>query len=141
MKPFRLSPAEIINKAVSQEAIPEDNIGIIDPDLEVGLEDHKLQYEIDALRQELKESADNHQLRIDYANKIFILVCVWLGCVIAAVLLAGFKSYDNFTLSDKVLITFITSTTINVLGLFAIVAKWLFQQNNKDQKKDKSPKK
>jgi hypothetical protein len=63
-------------------------------------------------------------LHIRYANKIF-----WLVCVILGVLLAGFR-IGGFFLSDKVLMTFIASTTLNVLGIFVIVAKWLFLHNN-----------
>jgi len=41
---------------------------------------------------------------------------------------------------DKVLIAFITSTTINVVGLFVVVAKWMFPtvQNNTNEKANQS---
>lgn len=123
-----INPSKLIKNAASHDKpIEEDNNP---PDLEVSLVDYQQQYQINALEQQLQENKDNHNLRTKYANKIFWLVCIWLGCVIIAVLLVGFELY-GFKLSDKVLMTFIATTTLNVLGLFAIVAKWMFQQNNK----------
>lgn len=122
------STSQLIAKAANKDRpIAEDkNL----PDLEVSLVDYQQQHQINSLEQQLQENIDNHKLRTKYANKIFVLVCVWLGCVIVTVLFVGFELY-GFKLSDKVLMTFIATTTLNVLGIFAIVAKWMFQQNNK----------
>ena len=49
----------------------------------------------------------------------------WLGSVALLLLLQGLKVW-GFWLSDKVIIAYITSTTVSVLGLFHIAAKWLF---------------
>lgn len=123
-----LSTSQLIAKAANKDRPVEEDRNL--PDLEVSLVDYQQQHQINSLEQQLKENIDNHNLRTKYANKIFWLVCTWLGCVIIAVLLVGFELY-GFKLSDKVLMTFIATTTLNVLGLFAIVAKWMFQQNNK----------
>ena len=104
------------------------------PDLSLDLVEHKLSFQVQTLEQELLESKDTQNLRLNYSNKIFWLVCSWLVCVAVSVFLAGFKIY-NFSLSDKVLITFITSTTVNVVGLFVVVAKWMFPSNNNTKKK------
>lgn len=103
-------------------------------DLATDLNEYKLQYQIDALKQANQESADNHRLRTEFAHNLFLLVCTWLICVIAAVLMVGFK-FLGFYLADNVLIVFITTTTINVLGLFVIVAKWLFPNPKNEEKK------
>jgi len=79
----------------------------------------------------LKEAQDTHRLRLGYAGRIFWLVSAWLVCVAVAVYLSGFK-LKGFELSSEVLIAFITSTTINVVGLFVVVAKWMFP-NGKDK--------
>ncbi|SEA74236.1 hypothetical protein [Nitrosospira multiformis] len=120
--------SEIVAQAASNDKPLQEETKL--PDLELDLSEHKLQYDVDVLRQQLQENVDTHKLRKDYSHKIFILVCIWLGCVILGVLLSGFCLW-GFYLSDKVLITFIASTTFNVVGLFAIVAKWMFNQNNK----------
>ena len=125
------SPAELIKQAALRDNPDKEFTEA--PDLEIDLVEHKLFYEIESLKQNLVESQETHKLRLNYSGKIFFLVCAWLVCVAVAVFLAGF-SYKDFSLSDKVLIAFITSTTINVVGLFVVVAKWMFptiQNNNK----------
>jgi hypothetical protein len=56
---------------------------------------------------------------------LFVLAVFWLFSVIGILVLEGFHP-RNFALADKVIITYITSTTASVLGLFIIGAKWLF---------------
>lgn len=136
MTPAKISPSQIIKKAVSHDLPTVVETGI--PDFELDLEEHKLHYELESLQQQLVEAVDTHNLRMGYSDKIFILVCIWLTCVLASIIFSGFNIW-GFELSDKVLITFITSTTINVLGLFAIVAKWLFPQNGNSNTKKKKP--
>jgi hypothetical protein len=95
------------------------------PDMSDDLQEHKLAFELASLHQKILEAQDTHQLRLDYAKKLFSLVCFWLLCVVVAVGLSGFK-WCGFQLSESVLIAFITTTTVNVVGLFIVVAKWLF---------------
>lgn len=64
-----------------------------------------------------------HDLRKGYLPKLFRLVCAWL---IVVVLLVTASSLGWITLSDKVLIAFITSTTVSVLGLFHVAGRWLY---------------
>ena len=54
-----------------------------------------------------------------------VLLCVWLSFLAICLLMAGLGCW-GFKLSDNVLIAFIASTLINVLGLFVVVAKWMF---------------
>lgn len=70
--------------------------------------------------------ADNSVLRAKYAKKIFNLTLAWTFGIFLVVLLQGFNNYDHYYLSDKVLITLITSTTINLFGFFLLVVKYLF---------------
>ena len=81
-------------------------------------------------KQQLKELKDTHKLRLVYAGRIFWLVCAWLVLVAIAVFMSGFDLW-GFKLSDKVLIAFIITTTINVVGLFIVVAKWMFPGDDK----------
>ena len=73
----------------------------------------------------IHEAKEIHDLRVRYTDKIFYVVCGWLICVVVSVLLSGFQSW-GFRLSDSVQIAFITSTTVNVVALFVVVAKWLY---------------
>ena len=74
-----------------------------------------------------------------------MIVC-WLIAVGVFVFMTGFRfEYFNnpecqircvyFSLSDNVLIAFITSTTATVIGIFYIVAKWLFPSPQKEDSK------
>jgi len=78
-----------------------------------------------------KLANDRHEQDIkqrkEYANKIFYLIVVWLVVLLIVLLLQGFGKTVSFSLSDSVLLAFIGGTTINVLGIFVIVAKYIFR--------------
>lgn len=82
--------------------------------------------ELQSLQQDIEE-------RRKYAHRIFNLVSLWLWIVALVILLHGFgNNHGLFKLSDSILVTIVGGTTINVLGLFAIVANYLFpKQINK----------
>lgn len=82
------------------------------------IENERLQAEIDDLVQDREQ-------RKTYADRLFRLVAVWLVVNGLIVFLHGF-GHVPFTLSGAVLTTLIGSTTASVLGLFAIVANYLF---------------
>src|ERR1041384_4750660 len=77
------------------------------------------------LRQEISHTKHLHYVRLFILAALFVLVLAWLGSVALLLLLQGLKVW-GFWLSDKVIIAYITSTTVSVLGLFHIAAKWLF---------------
>jgi Flp pilus assembly protein TadB len=64
--------------------------------------------------------------RKTYANRVFYLISAWLGCVIVVVILTGL-GFMHF--SDTVIVTLLTTTTANVIGLFAIVNSYLFKSS------------
>jgi hypothetical protein len=80
------------------------------------------------LNQELRHTKHLHYVRLFLLAALFILVMIWLFSVAALLLLQGFRLF-GFYLSDAVIIAYITSTTVSVLGLFHIAAKWLFSAN------------
>ena len=70
---------------------------------------------LEDFRQDIKE-------RKKYANRIYWLIVVWLLGI--AVLLFCFYS----RVDSSVLIALLSGTTVNVLGIFVVVAKYLFPQ-------------
>ncbi len=84
----------------------------------LSLEDQKAQAELADLLQARGE-------RKKYADRLFWLVACWLAVIGAMVLFSGFAVF-SFQLSDLVLSTLIGATTASVLGLFVIVANYLF---------------
>ena len=63
--------------------------------------------------------------RKKYALRIFVLMCCWLGLLFALLFVAGWAPL-GFELSDSVLLALIGGTTANVLGIFVLVARYLF---------------
>lgn len=108
------------------------------PDGSLHLIDLKQQYEINELNHRLDQMAadlthdnDLHELRKRYSLYLFVLVVVWVVTVWATLVFQGFGKFPHadglaFSLSDTVLVAFITSTTASVLGLFGIAAYWMF---------------
>ncbi len=78
----------------------------------------------------------NRQLEQDiterkkYANRSFWLVVGWILAILAVVGLQGFSDKTGFSISDNVLMTLIGGTTINILGIFIVVANYLFPKTN-----------
>lgn len=63
-------------------------------------------------------------MRREYADKTYLFVCIYMCFVFFLIFLAC--SPSTFQMSDTVLITLLGTTTINVIGLFAIVMNYLF---------------
>ena len=87
----------------------------------------------------LRDYKETNTLRQKYAKNIYRLTYLWLIFIGFIVLLTGIGNLHikiewlgldfnlfEFNLSDNVLIAFITTTTINVIGIIYIVARWLF---------------
>jgi len=89
------------------------------------IQNQGLNLQNDRLEDENKRLRELHNTRKEYVGKLYWLIVMWLVIVVSFVALTATLK-DFFTLSDNVLIAFITSTTISVIGLFIIVAKWLF---------------
>ena len=99
--------------------------------------DEKQQLEIDGLKTNhlaLKASLGRvqhvHIARLVGLGLLFLLVVFWLIIILGFVFFSGMTFEDGtFTglkLSDGVILALIGSTTINVVGLFVIAARWLY---------------
>ena len=79
--------------------------------------------------EKLKSAQQDRAMRKSYADKIFSLVKWWLGSVGVFLLLSGFgKACGFFIMEASVLTTLVGGTTLGVVGLFATVAKYLFNE-------------
>lgn len=74
-------------------------------------------------RKFLHSYEQNIEERKKYAKWIFVFTCIWSGLMIIVVLLSGFSWLH---LTSEVIITLITSTTVNAFGFFYLVVKYLF---------------
>lgn len=54
---------------------------------------------------------------------VFAIVLFWLLCTQVIVILVGSSELD---LSDTIMVAYLTSTTVNVIGLLYVILKWLY---------------
>lgn len=112
-----------VGAVVDKESLEEDALSLEETDdlIQTGQE---------YLRELLQQIKDLHVARLGLLKGLFRLVVYWLLSVIFLLALLGFGSLIHFSLSDKVVMTYITSTTASVLGLFIIAAKWLYSEQS-----------
>jgi hypothetical protein len=122
---------ELLEKLRKTPPPPESSIQVDDE--RKTLEYEKLQLDNKKLLSKLEEAEDLHKVRKRYTGRLFWLTVRWLVAVVIFIGLAGFRAWD-FRLSDTVIVAFITSTTVSVIGLFLIPAKWLFPAREDDKK-------
>ena len=76
-------------------------------------------------QQDLDERDSILEQRKKYAPALFWVLVTWLAIVIAILASQAWKAC-GFWLSDPVLIALLGTSTVNVVGLFYVVAKFLF---------------
>lgn len=76
---------------------------------------------LESLTQDRKE-------RKKFANKLYWFLLGFILCVVILVFLSGNKCL-NFNLSDAVLVTLLTTTSANIIGVFVFVVRYLFNTN------------
>lgn len=113
--------------------MPEDKLELVDaeepktldPETRAAYNEETKDLQDDQLREAIKDLQQDRVQRKQYADRLFRLVVVWLIVVGVMVFLHGFSDFP-FKLPVAVLNTLIGSTTASILGLFAIVANYLF---------------
>ena len=89
------------------------------------VEIERAQEENEQLKQQNEDLRQDRSQRKLFSILLFGLVAAWL---VAVMIVIGFEgaSETTFNLSDIVLTTLIGTTTASVLGLFLVVARYLF---------------
>ncbi|HJP94430.1 MAG TPA: hypothetical protein VJ875_20890 [Pyrinomonadaceae bacterium] len=119
-RPNNADVAEITRAADNEKTQAQTT----EPDNVLKYQLERLELENTRLSDENVELKDVHELRKQYIPNLFILTVAWLVTVIVIVWRAA--EGTPFYLSDNVLVALITSTTVNVIGIFVIAARWLF---------------
>lgn len=88
-------------------------------------DDETRSLEFARFREEYKSLKQDREERKTYGDRLFRLIVAWLGVAAIILILAGFK-ICQFELPTTVLATLIGGATASVIGLFAIVATYLF---------------
>jgi hypothetical protein len=82
-----------------------------------------LRAQIDRQREEIEGLKQDREQRKIFSYVIFGFMCIYMLISLALVFLDG---YGIIFLSDNVLITLLTTSLANVIGIFNFVAKYLF---------------
>ena len=94
----------------------------------------------------IQNLTQNRTERKIYADRIYNLVTGWLVFIAFIIFLNGFaiQGPGTFTrtginLSDDIILALIGGTTVNVLGLFFVVLKYLFNPKKDEENETLSP--
>ena len=82
------------------------------------------QKKIERLDEEIKDLRQDRQQRKIFGYCIFGFMCAYMAAALAIVFFCGLGC---MRLSDKVLITLLTTTLADVIGIFSFVAKYLYR--------------
>jgi hypothetical protein len=85
-------------------------------------------YVAEKYKLENKALEQNMDERKKYAKSIYFLIVGWLATLFLIIGFQGFGSYLSFNLSENIVLTLITGTTVNILGIFVIVVNYLFRR-------------
>lgn len=113
----------ILLDAIKLEEIPADLPDLLTSGAEQGLANEKLKTENDLLKSAFKQSTW-------FAISTFILVVVYMIFIVGIIIWQGCIS-PELRISDKVFITILSTTTVNVLGLFYLIIKYVFHHRLK----------
>lgn len=111
-----LKELEELAKAEESAVVQQDSVMQKETDARQDLE-------LESIREELNSRKQDREQRGEYVGKIHDLVSTYIAVVLMFVL---FQGLGFLRISDKVMITLLSTTTINVIGIFIIVAKYLF---------------
>lgn len=77
--------------------------------------------------QELKQRREEHELRKRFMPRVFWLVVGVLSSTVGLLIASGcVNACGGRFLSDKVLITLLTATVADIIGILIIVLQWLY---------------
>jgi len=76
-------------------------------------------------KEKLKSQRQDRKQRKKFSFMIFYFLCAYLVTVFLILFLSGLGRL-SFELADGVLITLLSTTTVNMIGIFILVVKYLF---------------
>lgn len=82
--------------------------------------------ELQLLKAQIRKFEDDNEGRKEFSRNIFAVTVVWMFLVLMIVIQCA---NGKWHLSDSVLIALVTTTTATVIGIFIIVANYLFNRD------------
>lgn len=95
--------------------------------IEVGLSASEDTIKKAQLLEEYYSKKQDREQRKQFSFWIFLFVCVYMVLALIILILSGCEVLE---FSNGVIVALLTTTTANVIGLFAVVAKYLFHPKN-----------
>jgi hypothetical protein len=134
-KQIRVKPPEEI-LAAFQDKLQTGHSTMVDSEEAVNEEKKELQegkihelekqaLELQLLKAQIRKFEDDNEGRREFSRSIFAVTVVWMFLVLMIIIQCA---NGKWHLSDSVLIALITTTTANVIGMFIIVANYLFNR-------------
>jgi hypothetical protein len=121
--------ARASQKEVSAATPLESPSGPSTTDENQNLDLEKLKAEVAGLKASQGRLSDIHKARLVGLGALFFVVVAWLGAILRLVHLSGTENELGdlkLHLPEPVVLALIGTTTVNVLALFVIAAKWLY---------------
>lgn len=81
--------------------------------------------EVEKQNESIKDLRQDREQRKTFSSRIFIFMCLYMFVAIVIVFMCGLGCMK---LEESVLITLLTTTLANVIGVFNFVAKYLFHK-------------
>lgn len=112
----------LANEEKTQDKSDENEV-VLGNDSPEDLQVEVLKAKIDQLKEKNEGLKQDREQRKIFSYVIFAFMCLYMASAMLIVFLCG--NFD-LSLSDGVLITLLTTTLANVIGVFNFVAKYLF---------------
>lgn len=103
------------------EAKEEERAGLTSREIK----DEKERLQNRMLESILKDKEQDRSQRKDYASMIFGFMCWYMFAVFFIIIMNGI-TVNHFHVSDEVILALLGTTAVEVIGIFAFVAKYLF---------------
>ena len=83
----------------------------------------------DKIAEEIESLKQDRDQRKQFEERIFLSVQNYMIIIVCLLFVQGFHVL-YFSLSDTVLVALLGTTTVNVIGIFAFVARYLFHRDS-----------
>lgn len=127
---FSEKPADDLLKKIEGEAVLLGKAATEDPKVQLRREEQllerKQQQELRKMTAEADKIVQDNEGRRRFSWSIFYVMVAWMLTVLLIVMLCA---NGRWHLSDSVLIALITTTTATVIGVFVVVANYLFNRD------------
>lgn len=114
-----MSVKEMFGKVSAPESLQADER--LNSETSVMLEDRRA--DIQLKQEEIDDRKQDRNQRKKFSGHIFKFMCVYMAVALIIVFLCGLQV---MVLDSSVLITLLSTTLANVIGVFTFVAKYLF---------------